>query len=39
MPTRSSKHLSFANVVAVMALFIGVPGSGATRPKKLSGND
>ena len=36
MLTRLSKHLSFANVVAVMALFIAL-GSGAYAAKKLSG--
>jgi hypothetical protein len=36
MLTRVSKHLSFANVVAVMALFIAL-GSGAYAAKKLSG--
>jgi hypothetical protein len=36
MLTRLSKHLSFANVVAVMALFIAL-GGGAYAAKKLSG--
>ena len=36
MLTRLSKHLSFANVVAVMALFIAL-GSGAYAAKKLNG--